>query len=100
MKNVHHGGTEDTETTINTEIAEIAECRSAISARPLRTPRSNRRIQAYCTDTKTDVAYDRSTGRDASLDHSLQDPGYSLLPCSPACSSASRFWQAVTPEPQ
>jgi hypothetical protein len=27
-KAVHHGGREDTETTINTEIAEIAECRS------------------------------------------------------------------------
>ena len=46
------------------------------------------------------VTGDVSTGRDGSLDHSLHEPGYSLAPCRPACSSASRFWQAVTPDPQ
>ena len=27
-------------------------------------------------------------------------PDTALAPCSPACSSASRFWHAVTPDPQ
>lgn len=34
-----------------------------------------------------------------SLDHSLQEPGYSTLPGSPAASIANRLWQAVTPDP-
>ena len=46
------------------------------------------------------IGQDLSTGREGSLAHSLHDPAYNLAPCSPACSSATRFWQAVTPEPQ
>ena len=37
------------------------------------------------------VVYDRSTGREGSLAHSLHDPAYNLAPRSPACSSATRF---------
>ncbi len=44
--------------------------------------------------------FDRFIGRDGSDDHSLHDPGYNFAPCRPACSSASRFWHAVTPDPQ
>ena len=35
-----------------------------------------------------------------SLDHSDHEPAYSFAPLIPACSSASRLWHAVTPEPQ
>ena len=40
-----------------------------------------------------------ATGRDGSLHHSLQEPGYRREPARPAISMASRLWQAVTPEP-
>ena len=39
------------------------------------------------------AATDRSTTRD-------HDPAYSFAPFIPACSSASRLWHAVTPDPQ
>ncbi len=41
----------------------------------------------------------RTTGREASEDHSLHEPGYSREPRSPAIVMASTLWQAVTPEP-
>jgi len=41
-KNVHHGGTEDTETTIDTEIAEIAERIEAASI-----PCRNRSVSSF-----------------------------------------------------
>jgi cytochrome P450 len=40
-----------------------------------------------------------ATGREGSVIHSLQEPTYSAPP-SPASSSASTSWAAVTPEPQ
>src|SRR5580658_9445761 len=40
-----------------------------------------------------------ATGRTGSLTQPLHDGAYSREPCSPACSIASRLWQAVTPEP-
>jgi hypothetical protein len=44
--------------------------------------------------------FSRATGRAGSVaDHSLHEPGYSVLPGRPACAIASRLWQAVTPEP-
>ena len=44
--------------------------------------------------------YPFSTGRFASEDHSDHEPAYSFAPVRPACSNASRLWQAVTPDPQ
>ncbi len=41
-----------------------------------------------------------STGLAGSADHSLHEPGNSRAPRSPACSSASKLWHAVTPDPQ
>ena len=46
------------------------------------------------------AAYPFSTGCCGSLDHSDHDPAYSFAPVNPACSNASKLWQAVTPEPQ
>src|SRR3984893_4118316 len=46
-----------------------------------------------------EVSAPRATGRAGSRIHSLHDPAYSRAPASPAASSASRLWQAVTPEP-
>src|SRR5204863_3402522 len=40
-----------------------------------------------------------ATGRDGSEDHSLHEPGYSVVVPSPAISIASTLWQAVAPEP-
>ena len=40
-----------------------------------------------------------ATGRDGSATHSLHDPGYSVLPSSPAWVIASRFAQAEIPLP-
>ena len=45
------------------------------------------------------IGQPRATGRAGSAHHSLHEPGYRCEPVSPACSMASRLWQAVTPEP-
>ena len=42
----------------------------------------------------------REIGLVGSVDHSLQDPGYTRDPPRPAISIASALWQAATPEPQ
>jgi pimeloyl-ACP methyl ester carboxylesterase len=41
-----------------------------------------------------------ATGREESVTHSLQDPGYNAAPGTPANSRASTVWAAVIPEPQ
>jgi hypothetical protein len=41
-----------------------------------------------------------STPRVGSLDHSDQEPAYRRGIGYPACTNASRLWQAVTPDPQ
>src|SRR5687768_17190691 len=45
------------------------------------------------------IPFSVATGK-SRRDHSLHEPTYNLAPGKPACSKASKVWQAVTPDPQ
>ncbi len=80
--------------------AQPSTPRHRIAARPTPAqPRSHTTRQSRRSQNGADYASPFSTGRDGSLIQPLQDGANGREPCSPACSIASRFWHAVTPEP-
>jgi hypothetical protein len=69
--------------------------------RPVGAYRPRRGVADVCLSDARRMPGDTqvATGRSRSATHSLQEPGYSREPLSPAISIASRLWHALTPEP-